>query len=176
MHRLALVGSLCTALLAAFPAAADTILYATAATPGRIDGFCVRGGGGLSPVASVHIDTSGKEPRRLLVVPGPTGTDGVLYVGELDRVEAFKIGAHGGLSQIRAGSTTPIKGDLPLDVMDMALSPDGKTLYVAQNGPDRIAAYPLDPTTGFVLDPKTGFTSCIQGRSNAAYRALLVNN
>src|SRR5205809_208691 len=82
-----------------------------------------------------------------------------------------------------AGSTTlikdelpAIKNELPMDVMDMAFNPDGRTLYVAQNGPDRIAAYPLDPKTGLVLAPKTGFTSCIQGRPNAAYRALLVRN
>src|SRR5207249_3445395 len=94
-----------------------------------------------------------------------------------DRVEAFKIDAHGSLSH--AGRTKPIKGELPVDVMDMALSPDGKTLYVAQNGPDRIAAYPLDETGFAARDPKTSlanFTSCIQGRPNAAYRALLVNN
>src|SRR5207237_5769775 len=104
MRRLALVGSLCTTLLAALPAAGGTILYATAASPGRVDGFCVGAGGGFVPGASVHtIDTNGKEPRRLLVVPGPTGTDGVLYVGERDRVDAFKIGAHGSLSH--AGST-----------------------------------------------------------------------
>src|SRR5437870_2546179 len=174
MPRLALVGSLCTTLLAALPAAGGTILYATAASVARVDGFCVGAGGGLVPAASVHVDTKGTEPRRLLVAPGPGGADGVLYVGERDRVDAFMIGPHGGLKFLR--STTQIKNEVAMDVMDMALSPDGKTLYVAQNGPDRIAAYPLDPQTGFVLDPKTGFTSCIQGRPNAAYRALLVSN
>src|SRR5947199_71364 len=88
MRRLALVGSLCTTLLAALPAAGGTILYATAPSVNRVDGF---------------------------------------------RVDA-------------------------------------------RGGRDRIAAYPLDPKTGLVLAPKTGFTSCIQGRPNAAYRALLVRN
>src|SRR6059058_6707299 len=84
-------------------------------------------------------------------------------MGERDRVEAFTIGPRGGLKFL--GSTTlikdelpAIKNELPMDVMDMAFNPDGRTLYVAQNGPDRIAAYPLDPKTGLVLAPKTGFT------------------
>ena len=182
MRRLALVGSLCTTLLAALPAAGGTILYATAASLNRVDGFCVGAGGGFVPGANiVPADTKGTEPRRLLVAPGPGGVDGVLYVGERDRVEAFTIGPRGGLKFL--GSTTlikdelpAIKNELPMDVMDMAFNPDGRTLYVAQNGPDRIAAYPLDPKTGLVLAPKTGFTSCIQGRPNAAYRALLVRN
>src|SRR5207249_5365749 len=140
-----------------------------AASVNRVDGFCVGAGGGFVPGAMVrHADTGGTEPRRLLVA------NGVLYVGERDRVEAFTIGRGGGLKFL--ASTRLIKNELAMDVMDMAFSPDGRTLYVAQNGPDRIAAYPLDPKTGLVLAPKTGFTSCIQGRPNAAYRALLVRN
>src|SRR5438132_13016143 len=96
MPRLALVTSLCTTLLAALPAAGGTILYATAATPGRIDGFCVGRGGALTPGATVHADTGGTEPRRLLVA------NGVLYVGESDRVEAFSIGPRGGLRLLRS--------------------------------------------------------------------------
>ena len=84
MRRLALVGSLCTTLLAALPAAGGTILYATAASLSRVDGFCVGAGGGFVPGASVrHADTGGTEPRRLLVA------NGVLYVGESDRVEVI---------------------------------------------------------------------------------------
>ena len=164
MRRLALVGSLCTTLFAALPAAGGTMLYATAASLGRVDGFCVGAGGGFVPGASVvHADTGGTEPRRLLVA------NGVLYVGERDRVEAFTIGRGGGLKFL--ASTRLIKNELAMDVMDMAFSPDGRTLYVAQNGPDRIAAYPLD-AMGALKD----FTSCIQGRPKAAYRALLVSN
>src|SRR6059058_2762199 len=80
MRRLALVGSLCTTLLAALPAAGGTILYATAASLNRVDGFCVGAGGGFVPGANiVPSDTKGTEPRRLLVAPGPGGVDGVLY-------------------------------------------------------------------------------------------------
>src|SRR3989442_14315487 len=119
MPRLALVGSLCTTLLAALRAAGGTILYATAASLARIDGFCVGAGGGLAPAASVHVDTKGTEPRRLLVAPGPAGVDGVLYVGERDRVDAFAIRPHGGLKFL--ASTTLIKNELPIaiHVIDM---------------------------------------------------------
>src|SRR5437660_1411696 len=84
MHRLALVTSLGIILLAARPAAGDTMLYATAATVGRVDGFCVNRGGALTPGASVHADTgvdpsspgvhdSSSNPRRILVGNGGLG-------------------------------------------------------------------------------------------------------
>ena len=66
MHRLALVTSLGIILLAARPAAGDTMLYATAATVGRVDGFCVNRGGALTPGASVHADT-GVDPSSPVV-------------------------------------------------------------------------------------------------------------
>src|SRR5437773_3175952 len=102
MRRLTLVGLLGTGLLAARPVVAGTILYATAASQARVDGFCVRDGGGLATTPSTHVDTGGTEPRRLVVA------NGVLYVGELDRVEAFKIGLHGGLTPTPIAATKTI--------------------------------------------------------------------
>ena len=163
MRRLALVGLLGTGLLAARPVVAGTILYATAASQARVDGFCVRDGGGLAPAASVHVDTAGMEPRRLVVA------NGVLFVGELDRVEAFKIGPHGALTPMAATKTITSPA---MEVIDMAVAADGQTLYVAQNGPDRIAAYPIAAATSRSWD----FTSCIQGRVNGSYRALHIRN
>src|SRR5262249_38339389 len=88
----------------AAPARAGTVLYATAASHSRVDGFCVRGDGGLAPTPSVARATAGIEPRRLLVVQNPVpsplnGYEAVLYVAELDRVEAFGIGPKGGLKK-----------------------------------------------------------------------------
>ncbi|TMB52493.1 MAG: lactonase family protein [Deltaproteobacteria bacterium] len=163
MRRLTLVGLLGTGLLAARPVVAGTILYATAASQARVDGFCVREGGGLAPAASVHVDTAGMEPRRLVVA------NGVLFVGELDRVEAFKIGPHGALTPMAATKTITSPA---MEVIDMAVAADGQTLYVAQNGPDRIAAYPIAAATSRSWD----FTSCIQGRVNGSYRALHIRN
>ena len=163
MRRLALVGLLGTGLLAACPVVAGTILYATAASQARVDGFCVREGGGLTPAASVQADTAGMEPRRLVVA------NGVLFVGELDRVEAFKIGPHGALTPMAATKTITSPA---MEVIDMAVAADGQTLYVAQNGPDRIAAYPIAAATSRSWD----FTSCIQGRVNGSYRALHIRN
>jgi len=163
MRRLALVGLLGTGLLAARPVVAGTILYATAASQSGVDGFCVRDGGGLTPAPSVHVDTAGMEPRRLVVA------NGVLFVGELDRVEAFKIGSHGALTPMAATKTITSPA---MEVIDMAVAADGQTLYVAQNGPDRIAAYPIAAATSRSWD----FTSCIQGRVNGSYRALHIRN
>jgi len=148
------------AVLAAQPAAAGSILFATAATPGRVDGFCLARDGALAPAPKVRSDTAGTQPRRLLV------GNGVLYVAEVDRVEAFRIGRRGGLTPL--GSTTPLTGMNPID---LALSPDGKMLYVPQNAPDRVVAYPLGDDGA----PGKEFTSCIQGRTAAGYQDLLVS-
>src|SRR5690349_2957648 len=83
------------------PARAGSILYATAASVQRVDGFCIRNDGSLAPTASTQVDTAGDGPRRLVV-----GPNGVLYVAETDRVEAFRIGRRGGL--VRVGETKPL--------------------------------------------------------------------
>src|SRR5437762_97124 len=120
MRRLTLVGLLGIGLLAARPVVAGTILYATAASQARVDGFCVREGGGLAPAASVHVDTAGMEPRRLVVA------NGVLFVGELDRVEAVKIGPHGPLTPGRI-AIFPINAGGSLHDPAECTTPTGKT-------------------------------------------------
>src|SRR2546427_2892676 len=72
------IGGLFVALLAAEPALAGSILYATAASQGqqRIDGFCLGAGGALAATPGVQIGTLGELPRRVLV------GNGVLYVAE----------------------------------------------------------------------------------------------
>jgi 6-phosphogluconolactonase (cycloisomerase 2 family) len=154
---------LALAVLAARPAGAGTILYATAATPGRIDGFCVRGNGSLAPAPKVQAATTGTQPRRLLV------GDGVLYVAEFDRVEAFLIGPRGLLSHHGRTKIEP-----SMDPRDLKLSPDGRTLYVPQRSQFRIVAYPLGEDGS--LDKEAGFTSCIQGEFGEGYQDLLVQD
>src|SRR5206468_3834630 len=130
--------------------------------------LAVDGGPPLGPVQAdvggrVLAAPAGMEPRRLV------GANGVLFVGELDRVEAFKIGPHGALTPMAATKTITSPA---MEVIDMAVAADGQTLYVAQNGPDRIAAYPIAAATSRSWD----FTSCIQGRVNGSYRALHIRN
>ena len=167
MLRVAL--SVVAALLAASPAHADRILYATAndQTNGganRVDGFCVRGDGGLAPVPSHQIQTNGILPRRLLVRARPDGT-GVLYVAERDRVEAFSIRPGGGLQRMNA--TQPIKNMIPRDI---ALSPDGRTIYVPQPERDRVVAYPLEDDGSFTqLAADDARLTCIQGQVGSKY-------
>jgi len=153
---------------AAFPGHAGTIpgtiLYATAGSQQRVDGFCVRGDGSLAPTPTVARATAGIEPRRLLVAGG------VLYVAELNQVEAFKIGSHGGLQPV--GNTevlTKKETGNNMEAVDLTTSPDGTQLYVAERGPDQVVAY-LIP-----LGSDTKLTSCIQGESNADFLALAVH-
>jgi len=76
-------------------ARADAILYATDATLNGVDGFCIQSNGSLAPTPRTHVDTSGVEPRRLIV-----GSNNALYVVEKDRVEGFRIGPHGGIARL----------------------------------------------------------------------------
>jgi 6-phosphogluconolactonase (cycloisomerase 2 family) len=157
------------ALLAAGPATAGNILYATAATPGRVDGFCLNGDGSIASSPSVSVDTgdvpSESQPRKLLVGRAIDGHQ-VLYVAEFDRVEVFRIDPHGGLRRI--GATRSIQGMRPLN---MVLSDDSRILYVPQTGHGRVTAYPLrsDGT------PEGDFTSCIQGPDASTYQTIAIN-
>src|SRR2546427_4177130 len=117
------IGGLFVALLVAEPALAGSILYATAASQQRIDGFCLGADGALAATPAVQIATLGRLPRRVLV------GNGVLYVAEADRIEAFGIGEHGGLRSL--GATRPVAS---LDPQDPTLNPDGRTLYVTHQG------------------------------------------
>ena len=140
------IDGLFVALLVAEPALAGSILYATAASQQRIDGFCLGADGALAATPSVQIGTLGGLPRRVLI------GNGVLYVAEVDRIEAFTIGAHGGLRSL--GGTRPVTN---LDPQDLALNPDGKTLYVTHQG--FLEAFALN-ADGSLPD---SFTSCVQG-------------
>jgi hypothetical protein len=145
-------------------ARADAILFATDATLNGVDGFCVQSNGALAPSPRTHVDTAGIQPRRLIV-----GSNNALYVVEKDRVEAFRIGPHGGLA--RLGNIQPIEHPF-MNPFDAAVSSDGRMLYVIQNGQDRIAAFPLaaDGT------PAEDFTSCVQGPSSSRFQRLHVTD
>lgn len=158
------------AVLLAAPAAAGTILYSTAASQRRIDGFCVGAGGGLANEPRVQHETGGHRPRRVVVSPD----NKFLFVGQRDRVEIYSIG--------RKGDLTPV-GRVPqvtrkISPHDIALGFDGKVLYV----PDRVfgsvdaydltSLYPDDPVVA-PQAPAEPF-SCIQGRVGAGWENLIV--
>jgi hypothetical protein len=158
------------ATLAAWPVRAGTILFATEASDNAVDGFCVASDGTLAPTPKVRITTGGPLPRRLLAKADPTsGTDGVLYVVEEDRVEAFRIDPHGGLTA--NGSTAADPNMTPLDV---AVSDDGGTVYVPQNSTRRVAAFALTAEGKLPADP----SSCANfpAGSASAFQRLRVRN
>ena len=148
------------AVLVARPAAAGRMLYATAATPSRIDGFCLRNNGSVAPTPSVRVELVSGQPRRILVM------DSVLYVVEDNRVEAFKIGPKGGLSSL--GRTPEETKSGPRDT---AVSPNKNMLYVPDRSRNRIVGHPLDAEGR----PASDFTTCIQGATAQGYQALVVN-
>jgi hypothetical protein len=150
-----------TVLLAQGAAAGTTMLYATSQGPPGIDGFCLSANGALPGTPTVHVDTHGDQPRRLVVA------NGVLYVAEVDRVEAYSVGARGGLTRI--GTTRIRKGMGP---RDLAVSADGTLLYVPDRSLPSVVAYPLPlgaPPDG------SEFTSCIEGRLEAGYQHIEVD-
>jgi 6-phosphogluconolactonase (cycloisomerase 2 family) len=150
---------LAAVLLAAQGAGAGSILYATAATTGAVDGFCIRPDGSLAPTPKVHVATGGPQPRRLLVA------NDTLYVAEVDRIEAFPIGGGGVL---KSPSSTKVTQNL--DPRDLALAPDGKTLYATHHA--YVSAYALAADGGL---PKE-FTSCVEGIAAANYLNVQVAN
>src|SRR5438874_3848327 len=150
------IDRLFVALLVAEPALAGSILYATAASQQRIDGFCLGADGALAASPSVQVGTQGRLPRRVLVGKDVLGKP-VLYVAEADRIEAFKIGDHGGLSSL--GDTRAVRNP-----QDLALSPDGKTLYVTHQG--FLEAYTLNADGGLPQH----FT-CVQGEPTNTFPA-----
>jgi 6-phosphogluconolactonase (cycloisomerase 2 family) len=167
-----------TVLVARPGLAGKKILYVTEGTPGNIAGYCVNNDGSLAATASFRftlrdgIDPTKTFPRRLVVdqpVPPRTGApNGVAYVVETDRVEAFRIGDGGGLRPI--GHTKPVTA---MQSIDIAVSENGKYLYVPQTGKNRIVAYPLNDADGsFASEP----TTCVQGPSPASYQRLVATN
>lgn len=141
-----------TLALAAGPAGAAEILYATGATHNRLTGFCLGSDGSLASSPKFEIDTV-REPRRLRI------KNGVLYVVGGSQVAAYRIGAGGILNRI--GATNDAPGN---DARDVVFNEAGTVMYVPQRDYDRIAGYTLDATGA----PAAEFSSCVQG-------AVLIN-
>jgi 6-phosphogluconolactonase (cycloisomerase 2 family) len=160
--------ALALAVLGARPAGAGRILYATAATPGRVDGFCIGNDGSLAPTPILSVDTVGGQPRRLIIA------NGVLYVAEIDRVESFTIGPNGGLVDRRSTHVvTKANGDnVNLDPHDLAVHPSGAMLYVPQRKVNRLVAYRLD--AGGLAGSE--FETCVQGNPGANFQHLAVTD
>ena len=163
--------------LAASAVHADATLYATAATTGEITSYCVGENGGLDPSPRQRIETRGNAPSRLVVARLPGGT--FLYAAENDRVEVFRIGENGGLTLEGRIPARPLRGQPAaglegMNPHDLAVTENPPVLYVPQRRFDRIAAFPLDPSTGLSTVP-TGFCTaapscstdgqCVAGQS-----------
>jgi 6-phosphogluconolactonase (cycloisomerase 2 family) len=165
---------LCVALAAASarPVAAETILYATAASENRVDGFSVADNGAPSQEPVAQRPTGGLLPRRLVA----HGCN--LYVAESDRVEVFRIGAGGRLDLI--GATRKSED---ARAHDIEVSADGLTLYAPLRRLGAIASYPLDaegkPNDSVITEngvPAGGPTSCIYGPVGADWEDIALAN
>jgi hypothetical protein len=135
MPRLLLSAVIAAAFAA--PAAAQHFIYATAASPGRVDAYRVSSQSGL-PLGDPPVEqqlTGGERPRRIIANQARC----VLYVAETDRVEVYKI--HKNATLDRIGGTKRTK---KMQAHDLELSIDGNMLYVPLRQQDTIAAYPLD--------------------------------
>lgn len=151
MPRIVLAALVAAAL--ATPAAADQVLYVTAAVPNRVEGFCLGPNGGIALRPVFQQDTV-ENPRRLLIPDKPDGSPGdVLYVAGKHKVESFLIKTNGGLERI--GVTADLHNANPFD---LAVNAARTHLYVPHRAAGRIEAYPLDPVTGAILGGD--MTSC----------------
>jgi hypothetical protein len=153
------LGLLLLLALVTSAAQAAPILYATAATTGEVTSYCVGAGGGLDADPRQRITTNGRAPSRLITTTLPGGQ--FLYAAENDRVEVFRIGDGGRLTRQGRIPAQPIPDNPgsgltnmnPHDISIGATAGGTQVLYVPQRPYDRIAAYPLDPTTGLSTVP-----------------------
>ena len=112
MCRIARAAALTAALVS--PAAANQMLYVTAAIPNRVDAFCLGPNGGMAR-RPVILKDSVENPRRLLIPDRPDGSPGdVLYVAGRHKVESFLIKTNGGLESI--GVTRSLGSANPYDI------------------------------------------------------------
>jgi hypothetical protein len=157
------------------PLGAQTMLYSTAASQDRIDGYRVRDDGSPTPDPTTQKPTSGVRPRRII----SRGCN--LYVGEKDRVEVFRIHQPGGLELI--GAT---KASSDLRHHDIALWPETgapSTLYVPMRRQGAISAFPLDaegrPNYATETQGKIEVgqpLSCVFGPTGADWEDIAVQN
>jgi hypothetical protein len=148
------------------PVWAGQVLYATASTPGRVDAFCLTPNGGIATKPKFTTPTGGRLPRRLLVSPD----NKILYVAQIDRVEFYEILDGGGLRKVPQTQVPepPLKG---LNPRDVALSADGRSLYVPDVRRDKLMMFALG-TDGLPISREP--TSCMFGPPGAGYENLLV--
>jgi hypothetical protein len=168
---------LCMALAIASvrPLGAQTMLYSTAASQARIDGYRVRDDGSLTPDPTTQKPTSGVRPRRII----SRGCN--LYVVEKDRVEVFRIRQPGGLELI--GAT---KAGKDVRAHDVELWPEAgmpSTMYVPHRRQGAVAAYPLDEQGRPNYATETqgpiqagGPLSCVFGPGGADWEDIEVEN
>lgn len=139
-------------------AGAGQILYVTAATADRVDGFCIRENGALAPTP-LRQQATVNNPRRVVVAGG------VLYVAGNTRVEAFAIDDAGRLTSL--GRTPSVEAANPRDIV---VDPTRRALYMPHREQDRIVAYPLDAEGGFATED---FTSCVRGPIFSAWENMV---
>jgi 6-phosphogluconolactonase (cycloisomerase 2 family) len=171
---------LALALAAAWPAAAGTMLYATAATTAGVTGYCLGPNGAIMPDPIVNVQTMGGSPSRLITSP-----DGkFLYVAESNQTEVWEIGPNGFLTRKGQIPDHPpgrvgLKGINSHDIA-IATSPDGQNvLYQPQRQQNRLAAFPLDPATGLSTGTPQAGTTCVKQTApagSAGWENLIVAN
>src|SRR5262245_3463482 len=162
--------SLMLVLAAASPAAAGTMLYATAATTGAVTGYCLGPTGAISPNPIVNVATHGRAPSR--IVTSPDGR--FLYVGETNMTEVWRIGERGQLErQGQIPEAPALKGMNSHDIA-VELSPNGTrpVLYLPQRQQNRVAAFPLDPDGLSSVTERSGMT-CVRDTAPAGWESLV---
>jgi 6-phosphogluconolactonase (cycloisomerase 2 family) len=147
-------------LLAAVPAPAGQIIYATAATDNSILGYCVHANGGLAPDPIVREPTV-NNPRRVIVA------EDVLYVAGNTAVEALRIETTGRLMSL--GKTPRVHNANPRDI---TVDPQRRMLYMPHRIQERIVAYPL-AADGSIADD---FQSCVRADVLGGWEDVEVQN
>jgi hypothetical protein len=171
-------------LAAAGPAAAGTMLYATAATTAGVTGYCLGPNGAIMPDPIVNVQTQGGSPSRLITSPDRR----FLYVAESNQTEVWNIGPNGFLTRAgqipdRPPGRVGLKGINSHDIaIGTSTTPDGQqhvVLYQPQRKKNRLAAFPLNPATGLSTGTPEAGTTCVRQTApagSAGWENLIVAN
>ncbi len=165
---------ICSAL--SFPAGASASqLYVSDHASNTVSAFTIGAGGLLSPIecsGESCENGTGPEPAGLAISPNGE----FLYVanrGGKETVSAFKIGAGGALSENKCSKNKDCKTES--EPAGVATSPNGRFLYVANEGSNTLSAYSIG-SEGKLSAINCGEKGCVTGVGTRPFGVAVSTN
>jgi 3-carboxymuconate cyclase len=116
-------------------------------------------------------------PQRLRRRGRRECADGLLEVGALGQLAPIGCVSNNGTNGLDGTKHSCADGDALKGAYDIALSPDGKNVYVAASDSGGIAVFTRDPATGKIVQTGCvrGVSTCVGARALAGAAAVVVS-